>query len=353
MVKQSILNFLDGHDLLRRPARTLAGTFRELVNLWNMYQPLHRRKGTVPYGVRGRHVFTDRSRGRNALIVVLAGYKSKLWKEVFGRLASFAPDDADVCVVSSGLRSAELCDICRRHGWSYLSTRRNHVSLAQNLAIHLHPSARWIFKMDEDVFLTDGFYEKLVDCHRRASADLRFDIGFVAPLMPVNGYGHVRVLETLGLVDEWESRFGRLRYTEGFYRNRQILQNPECAKFMWGGTNPLLGDIDALNRTFQERGRRYAICPIRFSIGAILFTREVWEEMGMFPVVFGTGMGEDERYFCEFCHLHSRVIVVAEDTVVGHLGYGPQVPEMLTFFEKKIVRTVSMPVGETTETNVC
>ncbi len=332
-MKEKTLEFLGKHDLIRRPAQAFARGVRAFVNSWNLYDPVCESNKTQPYAIRGKYRFNDRQQGKETLIVVLAGYKPSLWPEVLGRLARFSPQDVDVCIASSGLDSESLDAICESKGWSYLATARNHVSLVQNLAIHLHPSAQWIFKMDEDIYVTEGFLEKLADCHRHAAREIRFDIGFVAPLIPVNGYGHVRILEKLNLVKEWENRFGALKYTEGFYRNRQILQNPECARFMWGETCTELRDIDALNLKFQGGG--YSICPIRFSIGAILFERCVWKEWGLFPVVVGTGMGEDERHVCEFCHLHSRAIVIAEDTVVGHLGYGPQTKSMLEFMEKR------------------
>ena len=85
------------------------------------------------------------------MVIVLAGYKSYLWDMSLARLERFVPTQMDVCLVSPALRSEPLEALAERRGWSYLSTRANYVSLAQNIAIARHPSARWIYKLDEDI----------------------------------------------------------------------------------------------------------------------------------------------------------------------------------------------------------
>ena len=334
-----MLKIFETNDFCRHVGMTVMKMLRAGVNTWNLYEPLQLKR-RVHYSLRGRHSFANRSHDSDSLLVVLAGYKEALWDEVFGRIARFLPDDIDVCVVTSGKRVVRLESLCAERGWSYLCTRRNHVCLAQNLAIHCHPKARWIYKIDEDIFLTAGFFEKLKEIYRKAECEQRFEIGFVAPLIPVNGYGHVRVLEKTGLVDEWEARFGRLRYTEGFYRNTSILSNPDAARFMWGIGNPKLRDIDALNERFAA-DVTYSVCPIRFSIGAILFNRFTWADWGMFPVVMGTGMGEDEEHVCRYCLMHSKAMVVAENALVGHLAYGPQTGAMMGEFSNGRIPHVS------------
>ena len=48
-------------------------------------------------------------------------------------------DEMDICIVSSGLYSDRLSEIAKKYGWSYLSTKRNSVTLTQNTAIKLFP----------------------------------------------------------------------------------------------------------------------------------------------------------------------------------------------------------------------
>ena len=97
--------------------------------------------------------FINRSTGQNKLCIILAGYKESLWEDVFSRIKLAAPADLDICIMTSGLENEALKQIAEQYNWSYLSTKVNHLSLIQNLAIELHPDAQWIFKLDEDMFL--------------------------------------------------------------------------------------------------------------------------------------------------------------------------------------------------------
>ena len=46
-------------------------------------------------------------------------------------------------------------------------------------------------------------------------------------------------------------------------------------------------------------------------------------------------MGLDETIAIGATAANSQVLVVAEDAVVGHFGYGPQTKEMMTLYESK------------------
>ena len=91
--------------------------------------------------------------------------------------------------------------------------------------------------------------------------------------------------------------------------------------------------IDEMNMRFaadpiEERGT-----PIRFSIGAILFDRSIWEDMGYFSVDrTSVSLGSDEAELCSYCCLKSRPIVVSENVLVGHFSFGPQNDVMKEYF---------------------
>lgn len=285
------------------------------------------------------YVFVDRSHGSDKLCIVLAGYKPTLWGDVFGRLAMCVPNDVDVCIMTSGLVSDELRDIAAEHGWSYLSTSVNHISLVQNLAIELHRKARWIYKIDEDMFLTKGFFEALMETHRQVSAESLYEPAFVSPLINVNCYGHLRILEKLDLVEDFRSTgLTSVKYTDGIHHNREVLEDPRVARYLWGETQPALRDIDALAERFSVEGLSYSVCPMRFSTGSILFTREAWEEFGHFPITATSdpcGLGDDEECLCRYACFTGRAIVVNENVVVGHLGYGgAQTKAMLAYHDE-------------------
>ncbi len=282
-------------------------------------------------GIDGEFQFDDRKRDLENLLVVLAGYKEFVWGSVFQRLKAFVPENIDVCVVTSGLVNTDLRQMCETFGWSYMSTIKNHVSLALNLVISNHPRAKYIYKMDEDIFLTEGVFEVLKETYQRVQAESRYEVGFVTPLIPVNGYGYVRLLEIFGAVKLWEERFGELKYTIALQHHRTIQRDPEAARFMWGEENQAMESLDKIQKELRKKEFQYSICPIRYSIGFILFHRDNWINMGSFPVA-ARNLGIDEEALCKFCMMESRAMVVAENAVVGHLAYNPQNKEMEQYY---------------------
>ena len=282
--------------------------------------------------VKGNYKFSNRRKDYDKLCIILAGYKEFLYEDVFGRIKKYIPKDIDVCIVSSGLYSDKLKEIADVNDWSYLSVKQNKVTLVQNIAIDLFKNAKMIFKLDEDIFVTKHFFTGLLKTYEKVEKESPYRIGFVTPLIPINGYAHVRVLEKTGLLKSYEKKFGRAQHnwdTEG-----KLVTNPDIAKFMWGETEKKLRDIDALDEEFSRQPFEYSVSAIRFSIGAILFSRDLWESMGRFVVGPGNNMGRDEIQMCEYVMADSRAIIVSENTLVGHFSFGKQTEEMKKYYEK-------------------
>lgn len=286
--------------------------------------------------VYARHKFIDNSRGLKKMCILLAGYKPYLYDIVFKRIEEFLDDDIDMCVVTSGLYSSEIEEICQKNKWSYLFTKINNIALIQNLAIHLHPNAEYIFKLDEDIFVTKDYFSILYDAYKIIEEDSDYVPGILAPIIPVNGYGYMRVLEKLGIREKYEHLFEKPRYAST--PNWMIENNPEAAKFFWGST----GDIPHIDKLAEQFGReefKCRPCPIQFSIGAILFSRELYNKMGYFTVNrFVTAKEMDETEICCTAIKLSRAIMVSENTVVGHIGFGRQAEGMKEFYQNNIDR---------------
>lgn len=278
--------------------------------------------------------FTNRSRGHEDLLVILSGYKPFVWESIFPRIKEYIPDNVDVCVVTSGRENDLLQQMCETNKWSYMSTSVNNVSLVINLAISLHPSAQYIYKIDEDIIVTKGIFEKMKNTYIRVSQDSDYEVGFVTPIIPVNGYGYVRALELFDAVEGWEERFGPAIFTDCYCHDRAIHDMPEAARYLWGENNPSMSNIDEMACRLSEMKFQYSICPIRYSIGFILFTRDNWYRMGMLPVLKHCNMGADEEYICKFCMMQARVMVVAENAIAGHISYTPQHKAMEDFYYK-------------------
>ena len=90
-----------------------------------------------------------------------------------------------------------------------------------------------------------------------------------------------------------------------------------------------------MNVQFSKEEKKVNPCAIRFSIGAILFERSLWELMDHFNVEFeGAGLGVDEVQICNFCILNSKPLMVSENVVVGHLSFGPQNKAMFEYYKE-------------------
>ena len=190
-----------------RSNRTLSSLLKAPIKL-AVLTPLRKLKKFLRYtlNTKCRYKFHNRRKNSSLLVMILAGYKPFLWDNVFARIKAFAPDDADVCVISSGKYDSTLAEFAEKNNWSYLSTKRNCV-LAQNKAILLHPSAEFIYKIDEDIFTTKNSFSVMMNTYRKVIADGLYEPGFVAPLLPINAYAHVRVLEKLGLTEIYTQKF--------------------------------------------------------------------------------------------------------------------------------------------------
>lgn len=278
-----------------------------------------------------KYIFDDRLKGNKKYLIILTGYKQYLHKIVFGRLLKYLPDDIDVCLITSGKLDNEIRKFAKDMEWSYLSTSKNKVAIAQNLAITLNKDAEYIYKMDEDIFLTENCFEKLYDDFQLISSEKKVKIGFIAPIMPLNGFGYLKILDMYGLRTEYENKFETAFLSSD--SKTKLLSDPDVAEFFWGKGGSLK-NIDEINKDFQQKTFEYYLCPIRYSIGFILFRKTLWENMGMFRApIFNSGMGEDEKQICEFCMTESMPITVPSNVVVGHFSFGPQTKKMVEFLQ--------------------
>lgn len=279
--------------------------------------------------LKGKYTFENRKKDYSQMCMIIAGYKPFLYEAIFQRIINFIPKNIDVCIVSSGKYDEDLSKIAKNNDWSYLSIKRNCVSLAQNITIKLFNKAEYIYKLDEDIFVTEGYFETLLKTYQHCEKEGEYQVGFVAPTIPINGYGNMKILNRFNLIKTYTEKFEKPLYAAG--KHRKIESDPEVAKFMWGKGN-YLPNIDEMNQQMKNDEFSYSACPIRFSIGAILFKRTLWEDMQFFKVKRGNCLGLDEEQICAFCMTSSRAIIVSNNTVVGHLSFGKQNEEMKKYF---------------------
>lgn len=275
----------------------------------------------------GEYTFDNRSKGSEKLLIILAGYKPFLWDSVFDRVKRFSPPDMDICVLTAGYKNEELSRLCEREGWSYLYSEKNQLALVQNLAIWEHANAKWIYKMDEDIFVTQGMFRKLSDTWHVVEEDRKYQPGFVAPLMAVNSYGYRRVLEYMGCLEEYRQKFGDV----ACYGRGKIFTEQSVAEFLWDKTLP----IDAFAEGLKKNRERYSVCCHRFSIGCILLSRDNWEAMRGFENADEGVLGMDEEYLCKWCMNSFKAIIVSERAYAGQFAYGFQTEWMKKMYDER------------------
>jgi len=302
-----------------------------VFKIWNVINE-KRLKKIEEAKITGEYNFINRGNDSEKICIVLAGYKEFLWEDVFFRLKKFCPSDVDVCIVSSGVYSEKLENICEKNNWSYLSVKRNQISLTQNIAINLHKNAKFIYKLDEDIFVTKNFFNQLMDTYNKVLEEKKYKPGFVAPLININGYCYRRLLEKFNLLSSFEQKFGTAWYDACV--DQKIIKNGDIAKYFWGDNEEIFRNIDALSAKLYDRKFEYSVCPIRFSIGAILFPRETWENMHKFSISDDPGLGADETEICAYTVTESRPIIVSENVLVGHFSYGPQTNDMKEYYKR-------------------
>ena len=278
---------------------------------------------------RSRYIFESRISGKDKVCIVLSGYKEYLWKDVFKRLQENLPDDVDVCLCSAGKYVDKLSKIAEKNNWSYLSTDINSVSLIQNICISLYTDADWIYKMDEDMFVTDNMFSNMLGVAEEIINSDTYEFGLCSPIIPVNAIGYRYILKKYNKLEDYVNKFGHA--IVGGCSQREIEKNPDTAKYMWGKGG--LPHIDVMAKDASS-DYRYEICNTRLSVGLILFQRELWEEMQGFIVYGNMDLGMDEEDINAYCINNSRVMAIAMNSIAGHFGFGQQTKEMKKYYSK-------------------
>lgn len=270
--------------------------------------------------------FKDRSKGKETLCYVLAGYEPLLWDNTLKRMELFQSADIDYCIISSGKYVEEMDRLAERNNWSYLYTEQNQVCLIQNLVVELHPNAQYIIKMDEDIFIGRHFFEDMLYGFKHIEKDGEYRIGFAVPVIPLNCCSYVSYLKLTGRKKEYEEQFGRA------YKSRfsAVFNVEDTATYLWS----TMDSFDQMAEYFRLN-KNVDILNCYYNIGCIMFTRERWIMMGKWPEVAGeSGMGRDERYICNDNNEKDMPIYEIQSVLAGHLAFGHQKDVMRKFYNE-------------------
>lgn len=282
-----------------------------------------------------KYIYDNRSKKSENLFIIIAGFQPYYWEAVFERVLKNQKDfkePIDICVcIPEGIGDScnVLRKICKDNDWSYLYIDKDMLSQVQNIAIKLHPYANWIFKIDEDIILSDNYFDKLKKAHIKASNESNYQVGFIGPIININAAVFTKFLSSIGKLDEFQMRFGPIKVNLK-NPNDIIHKSPDAAEYIWNQSIP----FDEVARHIERvNSNKQSIVPVRYSIGAILFTRSYWERIGYFKVGCYGDMGVEEVQVCGFNNTQFMPTYVAEDIFVGHLGYYSQKKRCKDFFE--------------------
>lgn len=277
-----------------------------------------------------KYTFIDRSKGSENLLLILAGFQSYYWEAVFERVKenqNMFSESIDICVCVPGENGKILSSLAEKYGWSYLRIPKDLLAQVQNTAIKLHPKADWIFKIDEDILISDNYFAKLKKTYEKAELKLDKEIGFVAPLINLNACGVKIFLNTIGKYESYEKHFGKMILG----MEEPIHRDPKVGEWIWNQSIP----FDEIAKKIENKNRfKFSECSIRFSIGAILIKRSFWNKLGGFLVKNVGYMGGEEEQINSFCINQMMSIVISEDTFAGHLGFFHQKEECHKFFDE-------------------
>lgn len=281
---------------------------------------------------RGRYVFINRSKNADNLLIVVAGYQEYLWDSIFERIACFCPRDYDVCIVVPGEGNGDIKKIksyCRDNSWSFIQTKKNKLAFAQNIAVREHKNAQWIFKLDEDIFIGNGYFDGLKEAYEYTKSETEYSPGIVVPVLNVNGVTSLDFIKMINAYETWVELFGENA------RKRSAISSPawnspEAAVWIWKNTFPL----DEKIKNMKSNARIYSLCPMRFSIGAFLIERSYWNEMHGFAVAREGILGVEEDLLFRYSMSRCRVIVIANRVLAGHFAFGGQKERMYQFYNE-------------------
>ena len=292
---------------------------------------LLRRIGTNGMSRHCKYRFDNNSKNSDSLIIIVAGYQEYLWDKVFTRIKKYAPSSFDVCMVVPGQKNSAVIDklsaICKENNWSFLLTAENKLALAQNKAIELHPNAENIFKLDEDIFISENYFEELKNVYDSASLNEKTPVGFVSPTLNVNGATYYKLLDFKNATEEYIQRFGNIVSACAYI---PVWGDGEAAKFIWEQSLP----FDPTAKAFYAANAGYFVCPHKISIGAIFFKRSFWKTIGGFGVAGERVLGHEETLLCNFCMDNSYLIIVSNKILAGHFAFGPQKKVMMEYYNE-------------------
>lgn len=256
------------------------------------------------------------------LLIILAGFQPYYWDILLDRVYKKTKGRGiNVCMCIPGVSNdlkVKLYEYCEKYGWDSAFYKEDRLAALQNFVIKKYDKAQLIFKIDEDIVIGDNFIDGLIDGLNYSRNNTRCKNGVVFPLINVNVFSYIPYLETIDKLIDFDQKFGRATYW-----SNDIQFNEKVAEYLWETLGKL--SFDEMNSQIQSINKgKYIRCSQRYSIGAMLITRDFWDKMGVFRVAQIGQLGIEEGEMCKFALDQAYFMCCCCDTFVGHLGYGKQ-----------------------------
>jgi hypothetical protein len=180
-----------------------------------------------------------------------------------------------------------------------------------------------ICKVDDDAFpIASGWLDALIDCWTRSNEEWGERLAYVTPLINNNCWGFPEVLRLMGLTDEYFSNQARHHLIGKPPRiagpevidtgaNGTIWGSPHVARWLHERTTLR---PDAFISATRQQGPAYVPAEQRYSIGCILFRREVWSRID-------DGGRDDEHMWHMYCASRNMRIICQRSVPFVHMAY--------------------------------
>lgn len=193
--------------------------------------------------------------------------------------------------------------------WDTVSGPRGKGPLVANLqneCVRRYPDSVY-FKIDEDVFVSKGWVDKLTTAYETFHEDS--NLAMILPLIPNNGVGFNHLLTSSPVLAEEYRKHFSYPITPDF--NGPIWIQPKLAEWM---TRKFM-DLQMVNRELESRaGNACVKFAHRFSINCIVYDYCHWTQLGKIP-------DEEEPVWTQWIPDHGKFCVLVTNTLVHHYSF--------------------------------
>lgn len=188
--------------------------------------------------------------------------------------------------------------------------KKERVANLQNECVRRYPGSIY-FKIDEDLFVSDGWVEKLTEAYEAHKAD--DNLALITPVIPNNGSGFYWILTNFPELTEEYWRLFNFPLTPAC--NGAIWDQPKLAKWIIRKFINMASANKLLENHAQEKNQPpYQKFSYRFSINCLVYDYRHWQQMGGIP-------NDEEPAWGQWIPDHGKFNVLVTNTLVQHYSF--------------------------------